>query len=233
MNTGTKMGFECEQSVWVPAAGAALQATMFLPRDAWGMIIFAHGMGSNRNSPRNRFIAQLLQEAKLGSLLMDLLTRDETTLDDLSGHLRFDTDLLANRIAGCIDWLSHRSETRELRVGLFGAYTGAAAALTAATLRPTRADAVVSRGGRPDLASASLSRVSQPTLFIVGGEDTSIIAVNRQTINQLAGKRHLEIIPGATHLFEEAGALEDVAQLTKTWFEEHLHRTVRQAVKAS
>lgn len=231
MNTGTKMVAECEQSVWVPAAGAALQATMFLPQDAWGIIIFAHGMGSNRNSPRNRFIAQILQEAKLGSLLLDLLTRDETTVDELAGHYRFDTGLLANRIAGSIDWLLHKPETRELHVGLFGAYTGAAAALTAATLRPTRVEAVVSRGGRPDLATAALFGVTQPTLFIVGGEDTAILAVNRQTINQLAGKRRLEIVEGATHLFEEPGGLEQVARLTKGWFEEHMKRPAAKAAK--
>lgn len=189
--------------------------------------IFAHGMGSNRNSPRNRFIAQMLQEAKLGSLLIDLLSRDETMVDDLSGHYRFDVDLLARRVVGAIDWLQHNPECRDLRVGLFGAYTGAAPVLAAATIRPLRVDAVVSRGGRPDLAELYLSHVHQPTLLIVAAEDTPIINTNRQMIERLGGERRMEIIPGATHLFEEPGALELVAHLTRRWFENHMTHLVK------
>jgi len=227
MGTATKMVKECERSVWVSSAGAALQATLFLPEEAWGVVVFAHGMGSNRNSPRNRFIAQVLREAGLASLLMDLLTRDEMTVDDLSGHYRFDTPLLANRIAGTIDWIQHHEEARKLRIGLFGAYTGAAAALMAATLRPDKVEAIVSRGGRPDLVSEILPQVHQPTLFIVGGEDQPIIEVNRKMIERLPAEKRLEIIPGATHLFEEPGGLELVAHLTKRWFEQHLTRPVK------
>jgi len=216
------MAPECERSVWISAAGAALQATLFLPEKAWGMIIFAHGMGSNRNSPRNRFIAKMLQEARMGSLLMDLLTRDETTVDNLSGHYRDDVDLLARRVAGTIDWLEHQDETRNLKVGLFGAYTGAAAVLAAATLRPERVGAVVSRGGRPDLTEALLPQVKQPTLLIVGEEDTQIVSLNRQMVEKLGGKRRLEIVAGGPHLFEEPGALELVGYLTRRWFEHNL-----------
>jgi dienelactone hydrolase len=220
---------ECERSLWISAAGAALQATLFLPEEAWGVVLFAHGMGSNRNSPRNRFIAQVLREAGLASLLMDLLTRDEMTVDDLSGHYRFDTQLLANRIAGTLDWIQHHDAVRnlQLRIGLFGAYTGAAAALMAAALRPGQVEAIVSRGGRPDLAADILPQVHQPTLFIVGGEDQPIIEVNRKMIERLPGEKRLEIIPGATHLFEEPGGLELVAYLTKRWFEQHITRPVK------
>jgi putative phosphoribosyl transferase len=227
MGTATRMAPEGERSLWISAAGAALQATMFLPEHAWGMVIFAHGMGSNRNSPRNRFIAQMLRESKLGSLLIDLLSRDETMVDNLSGHYRFDVDLLARRVVGTIDWLQHNPECRDLRVGLFGAYTGAAAVLAAATMRSRRVDAVVSRGGRPDLAELYLNLVHQPTLFIVAAEDTPIINSNRQMIERLGGERRMEIIPGATHLFEEPGALELVAHLTRRWFENHLTHLVQ------
>jgi putative phosphoribosyl transferase len=222
MSTATKMAPEHERSVWISSAGAALQATIFLPEKAWGMIIFAHGMGSNRNSPRNRFIAQMLQEAKMGSLLIDLLTRDETTVDELSGHYRYDVNLLAQRVAGTIDWMEHQDDTRNLKVGLFGAYTGAAAVLAAATMRPGRVGAIVSRGGRPDLTEALLPQIKQPTLLIVGEEDTQIVPINRQMVEKLGGKRRLEIVAGATHLFEEPGALELVGYLTRKWFETHL-----------
>jgi dienelactone hydrolase len=185
-------------------------------------VLFAHGSGSSRLSPRNRYVARLLNEGKLATLLIDLLTPDEAVIDVQSAHLRFDIGLLAERLIGATDWLTEYPDSRHLRVGYFGASTGAAAALVAAAERPRVVGAIVSRGGRPDLAGPALARVQAPTLLIVGGDDTPVIELNRQAFTQLRGEKRLAIIPGATHLFEEPGTLEQVAWLAREWFESHL-----------
>jgi len=173
-------------------------------------------------SPRNRFVAEQLQRAGLATLLLDLLTGHEEHVDRSTGALRFDIPFLATRLGAVTDVMAHRPEVRHLRFGYFGASTGAAAALVAAAERPQRIAAIVSRGGRPDLAGASLARVTAPTLLIVGGADADVLRLNRAALRSLAGPRRLAVVPGATHLFEEAGALETVARLAARWFEEHL-----------
>jgi putative phosphoribosyl transferase len=184
-------------------------------------VLFAHGSGSSRHSPRNRGVAGQLQRAGFGTLLMDLLTAGEEELDRRSRELRFDIGLLARRLVGAVDWLAARFG-REARVGLFGASTGAAGALVAAAERPDQVAAVVSRGGRPDLAGRALERVTAPTLLIVGGADPQVLALNRQAAGRLAAEHRLEIVSGAGHLFEEPGALQEVARLAAAWFSEHL-----------
>jgi putative phosphoribosyl transferase len=186
------------------------------------MVAFAHGSGSSRHSPRNRMVAGALSQAGMATLLLDLLTREEEADDMRTGHLRFDIGLLAERLVATIDWLEGDAAMRELAVGLFGASTGAAAALMAAASRPQRIEAVVSRGGRPDLAGEALPKVAAPTLMIVGGDDTPVIAMNRDAMQAMTCHRELEIVPGAGHLFEEPGALERVAELARSWFEAHL-----------
>lgn len=203
------------------AGSAELEGDLDLPSDARGMVLFAHGSGSSRHSPRNRYVAQELQRAGLGTLLMDLLTREEEIAEARTGHLRFDIDLLARRLEAATDWLLGDEATRALALGYFGASTGAAAALVAAAERPM-VRAVVSRGGRPDLADAALPRVRAATLLVVGGEDVPVIALNRQAFARLEGVKKLEIVPGASHLFEERGTLEVVATLASKWFGEHL-----------
>jgi dienelactone hydrolase len=185
-------------------------------------VLFAHGSGSGRHSPRNRHVARVLNEAKLATLLIDLLTPEEEVLDRLIAHLRFDIDLLARRLVHATDWLTHQSDTRRLRIGYFGASTGAAAALLAAAELPDLVGAVVSRGGRPDLAGPALPRVRAPTLLIVGGNDVQVIQLNRIALAQMLCEKQLVIIPGATHLFEEPGALDEVARLAREWFRRHL-----------
>jgi dienelactone hydrolase len=185
------------------------------------MVLFAHGSGSSRHSPRNRYVAQVLQQAGFATLLIDLLTEAEEAIDRQTGHLRFDIALLANRLLGATDWLRDHPPTRHLHLGYFGASTGSAAALSAAAERPELVKAVVSRGGRPDLAAPALARVRAPTLLIVGAEDEPVIEMNREAMTRLTEKK-LEIIPGATHLFEEPGTLEEVARLACDWFERYL-----------
>jgi dienelactone hydrolase len=185
------------------------------------MILFAHGSGSSRHSPRNRLVAEQLQRAGFGTLLMDLLTAEEEQIDLRSRDFRFDIGLLARRLIAAVDWLTARFG-EGLRVGLFGASTGAAAALVAAAERPDWVAAVVSRGGRPDLAGSALVRVAAPTLLIVGGADAQVLTLNRQAAGRLAGLHHLEIVPGAGHLFEEPGTLDEVARLAIDWFVTHL-----------
>jgi dienelactone hydrolase len=185
-------------------------------------VLFAHGSGSSRFSPRNRFVADFLNEGGLATLLLDLLTAEESEIDERTGALRFDIGLLSGRLIGAVDWLGARPDTRDLRIGIFGASTGAAAALNAAAERPAQVAAVVSRGGRPDLAMAALPRVRAPTLLIVGGLDGPVIGMNRSAAAQLACEHQLEIVPGATHLFEEPGKLEEVARLARDWFQRHL-----------
>jgi putative phosphoribosyl transferase len=181
-------------------------------------VLFAHGSGSGRHSPRNRYVAEELQQAGLGTLLIDLLTPEEEEIDLRTRHLRFDIRMLAERLVGGTDWLAQNPDTQSLRVGYFGASTGAGAALVAAAERPNVVGAVVSRGGRPDLAREDLPRVVAPTLLIVGGEDHPVIGMNREAMGQLRAEKELKIVPGATHLFEEPGALEDVARLAAGWF---------------
>ena len=211
-----------ERVVRVVAGPVTLEGNLTLPAGARGVVLFAHGSGSSRQSPRNRYVARLLNEGKLATLLIDLLTPDEAVIDVQSAHLRFDIGLLAERLIGATDWLIQYPDSRHLRVGYFGASTGAAAALVAAAERPRVVGAIVSRGGRPDLAGPALARVQAPTLLIVGGDDTPVIELNRQAFTQLRGEKRLAIIPGATHLFEEPGALEQVAWLAREWLERYL-----------
>ena len=208
--------------ITVQAGEVGLEGVLSIPGRAQGMVVFAHGSGSSRFSPRNRFVADFLNEGALGTLLLDLLTAQESEIDERTAELRFDIGLLSRRLVGAVDWLGTRLETRDLRIGIFGASTGAAAALNAAAERPARVAAVVSRGGRPDLAMEALPRVRAPTLLIVGGLDGAVIGMNRRAAAQLACEHRVEIVPGATHLFEEPGKLEAVAQLARNWFLRHL-----------
>jgi dienelactone hydrolase len=207
--------------VRVTAGGVTLEGNFSLPAGARGVVLFAHGSGSSRHSSRNRYVARLLNEAQLAALLIDLLTPDEEAVDLRTAHLRFDIGLLARRLVGATDWLSQHPDTRDLPIGYFGASTGAAAALVAAAER-SDVGAVVSRGGRPDLAGPALPRVRAPTLLIVGGNDLSVIELNRAGFEQLRCEKQLVIVPGATHLFEEPGALDEVARLARAWLERHL-----------
>ena len=214
-----------ERTIRVDTGEVVLEGNLTVPQGAEGVVLFAHGSGSSRHSPRNRFVAAGLRQQGLSTLLVDLLTESEERQDTPSGHLRFDIDLLARRLVGAIDWLERAEEKAGLPVGLFGASTGAGAALLASVERPRRVAAVVSRGGRPDLAGPSLRSVTAPTLLIVGGNDVPVIELNERALRQLASPlRELLIVPGATHLFEEPGALEEVARLAAGWFARHLNR---------
>ena len=201
-----------------------LDGDLALPPGARRIVCFAHGSGSSRRSPRNREVAATLGAAGIATLLMDLLTADEGRLDDRTGELRFDIALLAGRLAGAVEWLAAEPATKDLAIGLFGASTGAAAALVAAAERPSLVRAVVSRGGRPDLAGiAVLAKVRAPTLLIVGGDDEVVVALNRDALASLGARpKELVVVPGATHLFEEPGKLEEVARLASGWFRRHL-----------
>jgi putative phosphoribosyl transferase len=211
-----------EQPVHVIAGAVSLEGNLSIPDSAQGIILFAHGSGSSRHSPRNRYVAQALQQAGFATLLFDLLTPKEETVDLQTRHLRFNINLLAERLVGATDWLAARPDTQSLRMGYFGASTGAAAALVAATQRPHAVRAIVSRGGRPDLAGSALAEVQAPTLLIVGGNDPLVLDLNRQALAKLRVAKKLEIVPGATHLFEEPGALEQVASLAQEWFMHYL-----------
>src|SRR5918994_5801013 len=211
-----------ERLVRVAAGPVTLEGNLSLPEGARGIVLFAHGSGSSRHSSRNRYVARLLNEAKLATLLVDLLTQEEEAVDLRTAHLRFDIGLLAERLVGATDWLTRHPDTRHLRIGYFGASTGAAAALVAAAERPDPVGAVVSRGGRPDLAGPALPHVGAPTLLIVGGNDFQMIELNRAAFEQLRCEKQLVIVPGATHLFEEPGALDEVQRLAREWFERHL-----------
>jgi pimeloyl-ACP methyl ester carboxylesterase len=220
-----------DSAVEVRAGGVALAGVLTFPPGARGVVVFAHGSGSGRHSPRNRAVADVLVQAHLATLLIDLLTPGEEAVDLRTAEHRFDIPLLAERVIGAIDWLGLEAlvgdlppSLRELPVGTFGASTGAAAALIAAAERPDRVAAVVSRGGRPDLAGDALPRVTAPTLLIVGGNDPEVISLNRVARALLGGESRLEIVPGAGHLFQEPGALEKVAELTRDWFVRHLSR---------
>jgi putative phosphoribosyl transferase len=217
------------QSLWVRAEGVTLPADLVVPEPASGVVLFAHGSGSSRHSPRNRHVAGELERAGLATVLADLLTPEEEQADARTGALRFDIDLLARRVTALTDWLAEQEKTAGLGIGLFGASTGAAAALAAATARPAAVEAVVSRGGRPDLAGGRLRLVRQPVLLIVGERDTTVLDLNRGAMGQLGGEASLEIVPGATHLFEEPGALERVARLASDWFVKRLQPPLRRA----
>jgi putative phosphoribosyl transferase len=211
-----------DQLVQVAAGPVTLEGNLSLPATARGVVLFAHGSGSGRHSPRNRYVAQVLQDGGLGTLLIDLLTPQEEAIDLQTRHLRFDIGLLTERLVGATDWLRQQPATRDLGIGYFGASTGGAAALVAAAARPDDVKAVVSRGGRPDLAGPALPHVRAPTLLIVGGRDEQVIELNREAFAQLRCEKQLVIVPGATHLFEEPGALEEVARLAREWFQRYL-----------
>lgn len=213
-----------EREVAIPLDDRILAGTLAVPPGPRGLVVFAHGSGSSRFSPRNRFVAGELRRDRLATLLMDLLTPEEEQVDLVTGRLRFDVGLLAERLVAAIDWAGTQPETAGLPVGCFGASTGAAAALVAAARRPDRVRAVVSRGGRPDLAASDLPAVRAPTLLIVGGADLPVIPLNERALPLLGGEGRLEVVPGAGHLFEEPGALEQVAELARAWFLEHLAR---------
>lgn len=209
--------------VRVAAGQVTLEGNLAIPEGAQGIVLFAHGSGSSRFSPRNRYVAGVLRQGGLATLLIDLLTEEEEAVDIRTRHLRFDIGLLAQRLIGATDWLMQQPESRRLRIGYFGSSTGAAAALVAAAERPDAVGAVVSRGGRPDLAGPALPRVQAPTLLIVGGNDVPVIGLNRDALAQLrVDEKELTIVPGATHLFEEPGALEEVARLARRWFQRYL-----------
>jgi alpha-beta hydrolase superfamily lysophospholipase len=214
------------RTVDIPAGAVRLEGELGLPPGAVGVVAFAHGSGSSRHSPRNQFVAQALRKAGVGTLLMDLLTAQEERIDAATGKLRFDIELLTGRLMAAADFLSRDAQTLKLPLGLFGASTGAAAALLAASRRKHQVAAVVSRGGRPDLAGEALRNVRAPTLLIVGAEDYSVVDLNRQAMTMLRCERRLVLAPGATHLFEEEGALEQVAQHAAEWFTTYLPRAI-------
>ena len=209
-------------AVRVPVGEEWLQGDLRVPADARGLVLFAHGSGSGRHSPRNQYVARALESGGLATLLIDLLTSQEEALDLRTMRLRYDTTLLATRLASVVEWIQQQPTLSALPVVLFGASTGAGAALVTAAARPHDIAAVVSRGGRPDMAGRALEQVKAPTLLIVGGNDTPVILLNRKAMAQMHGHVALEIVPGATHLFEEPGALEEVARLAAAWFETHL-----------
>lgn len=218
-----------QRALHIPVRSATLDADLCLPSSAGGLVLFAHGSGSSRFSPRNRHVARQLNEAGLATVLADLLTPDEEAVDERTRQLRFDIDLLADRLVDVTDWLGAQPQTAGLRIGHFGASTGAGAALAAAAQRPDTIRAVVSCGGRPDLAGPALNQVQVPTLLIVGGDDVPVIELNRQALAMLNGDRQLVIVPGATHLFEEPGTLDAVATLARDWFLRHLFKSTDEA----
>ena len=211
-----------EREVRVSAGPVTLEGSLGIPNSAGGVVLFAHGSGSGRHSPRNRYVARVLREANLATLLIDLLTEDEEEVDLRTTRLRFDIELLARRLVGATDWLVQNPDTEQLRIGYFGASTGAGAALVAAAERPDEVGAIVSRGGRPDLAGDALPLVKAPTLLIVGGNDEPVIGMNEEALARMRAVKRLQIVPGASHLFEEPGALEEVARLATGWFTRHL-----------
>ncbi len=221
-STYTRSADAAERTVVVDAGGVALDGDLAVPPGALGLVMFAHGSGSSRHSSRNRYVAEELRQGNLGTLLLDLLTPGEEQVDQRTRHIRFDIGLLTDRLIGAMRWLDTQDDTRALPVGIFGASTGGGAALVAAARRPDRVDAVVSRGGRPDLAAEDLPHVRAPTLLLVGNQDTVVIELNKQAMRHMKGAVRLEVVPGATHLFEEPGTLEQVAGLAREWFVHYL-----------
>ena len=210
-----------ETVVNIEVSGGTVSGDLVIPTESRGIVLFAHGSGSSRHSPRNRHVAETLQRSEIATLLFDLLTADEERTDERTGELRFDIELLASRTIAALRWLHENDDTRHLPVGIFGASTGAAAALMAAAEHPTRVYAVASRGGRPDLARPQLARVRAPVLLIVGGRDTEVLQLNREALALLPFEKELRIVEGATHLFEEPGALDEVARMAADWFRDH------------
>jgi putative phosphoribosyl transferase len=210
------------REVRIPVDSITLPGELSVPGRAEGLVLFAHGSGSGRHSTRNQYVAQAIREAGVGALLFDLLTHEEEKIDLQTRHLRFDIDLLARRLVGATKWVKKQKETAPLRIGYFGASTGGGAALVAAAEMGDQIGAVVSRGGRPDMAGEALSRVVSPTLLIVGGLDDVVIRLNEEAHGRLQCVKELKIVPGATHLFEEPGKLEEVARLAADWFRKHL-----------
>ena len=211
-----------EEVVVIPAGRATIEGNLVIPMGARGVVLFAHGSGSGRFSPRNQYVAKVLNEAGIGTLLIDLLTKEEDEIDTATGEFRFDIGLLSQRLEVATEWLKQNPATKSLAIGYYGASTGAAAALIAATKFPKDVKTVVSRGGRPDLAMQHLQKVKVPSLFIVGGRDTVVIDLNKKAMEQVPAEKKLEIVAGATHLFEEPGKLEEVAKLSADWFLAHL-----------
>lgn len=211
-----------EAAVTILSESVKLEGELTAPEDAKGIVLFAHGSGSSRHSPRNQFVARVINQAGVATLLFDLLTRDEEAVDMQTRHLRFDIGLLARRLMDATRWAKETENIKHLRVGYFGSSTGGGAGLVAAAELGAEIGAVVSRGGRPDLAGAALARVKSPTLLIVGGHDEQVIELNQEAYEQLACEKELKIVPGATHLFEEPGTLEEVARLAAEWFKDHL-----------
>lgn len=224
MPAKTKTGREVRFSttVRIPLGAVTLSGELEIPPDATGLVVFAHGSGSSRHSPRNQAVAGVLREAGSGTLLFDLLTPEEEARDAYTGYVRFNIHLLAERLAAVTLWLERQAETRQLRVGYFGSSTGGAAALVAAAELGGRISAVVSRGGRPDLAGSALALVQAPTLLIVGECDEEVLQLNEEAYSQLHCEKQLNVVPQATHLFEEPGALEEVARLAARWFQKYL-----------
>jgi len=214
-----------ERTAVIATGSVALEGTIAVPEGAQGIVLFAHGSGSSRHSPRNRYVAQELRAGGLGTLLIDLLTPNEEIVDLRTRELRFDIGLLAERLVGAIEWLGTQQPTRDLAVGVFGASTGGGAALVAAARAPDHVGAVVSRGGRPDLAGNALPDVKAPTLLVVGEHDDVVIDLNERAMAQMTAPVRLEIVAGATHLFEEPGALEDVARRARDWFRRYLDQS--------
>jgi putative phosphoribosyl transferase len=215
--------------IYIPVGRAEIQGDLRIPEKSTSIVVFAHGSGSSRHSPRNKYVADVLNEAGIATFLIDLLTPDEELIDFQTARLRFDIDLLADRLITVTHWLRGQPDTEKLHPGYFGASTGAAAALVAGGREPQFVEAIVSRGGRPDLAGPWLKKVLAPTLLIVGGADKVVTELNYQASAELRTEHRLEIIPNAGHLFEEPGALEQVAAVARDWFEEHLILSNRRA----
>jgi putative phosphoribosyl transferase len=216
-----QMSLPLKEAVRIPAGPVTLAGDLEIPAGGAGLVLFAHGSGSSRHSPRNRFVARVLHEAGSGTLLFDLLTQEEEAEDALSGHLRFNIGFLVDRLVAATQWLSLHPVASRFPVGYFGSSTGGAAALAAAATLGPRIEAVVSRGGRPDLAMEALPQVKAATLLIVGERDEVVLRLNRQAFDRIKGEKNLAIVPGATHLFEEPGTLEQVARLAARWFQGH------------
>ncbi len=212
-----------QNEVQILSGEVMISGNLEVPEGATGIVLFAHGSGSSRFSPRNTYVARLMNKEKIATLLIDLLTAEEEAVDEYTGQFRFDIGLLAERLLDATSWLEKNSEAQQLAVGYFGASTGAAAALIAAARLPEEVKAVVSRGGRPDMAESYLPKVKAPTMIIVGGDDREVLELNKQAFVRLCAEKRLEVVPGATHLFEEPGKLEKVAELAIAWFGKFLH----------
>ena len=222
-----------ENEIAIEAGRVILEGTLGLPKQTNSIVLFAHGSGSSRHSPRNRYVAHALQSHGVGTLLFDLLTRDEEDVDEITGELRFNIPFLASRLRDATRWVVQRPDLNGVNLGYFGASTGAAAALVAAAEMPEKIDAIVSRGGRPDLADNALNSVRCPTLLIVGGDDQRVIEMNQDALSKLSCEKKLVVVPGATHLFEEPGTLEEVARLAAEWFTQYLSNVHTRGVHAS